>query len=129
MLESIRKSSRMRWFRSRRWIGGSLALFALAVQLGVSFGHIHERDLLPGNASASKVAGASRQAPITPAQPSDPDGCAVCAIVAMAASLAIPAPPAIVHAPVWVSAWLPDRATVAAPSSRRQQFQARGPPV
>jgi hypothetical protein len=122
----------MRWFRSKRWIGGWLALSAVAVQLVASFGHIHQRDLLPSNhgtASESQVAGASRQAPGTPAQPSDPDACAICAVIAMAASLAIPAPPAVVHAPVLVAAWLQDGATIAAPSNRRPQFQARGPPV
>jgi hypothetical protein len=121
----------MQWFRSKRWIGGSLALLALAIQLGVSFGHIHERDLLPGghgNAWASQLAGASRQAPSTPSHPSDPDACAICAVIAMAASLAIPAPPAVVHAPVQVAAWLQDRAMIAAPSNRRPQFQARAPP-
>ncbi len=35
----------MRWSRiNRRW-GGRLALFALALQLGLSFGHIHAEDL------------------------------------------------------------------------------------
>lgn len=122
----------MHWFRSRRWIGGSLALLALAIQLGVSFGHVHERGLLPGghgNASASRLVGASPQAPNKPVLPSDPDGCSICVIIAMAAALAIPVPPAVVHSPVQVAAWLQDRAAIAAPSNRRPQFQARGPPV
>ena len=37
----------MRWFRANRMFGGCLALFALAIQLAVSFAHIHPQDLLP----------------------------------------------------------------------------------
>jgi hypothetical protein len=37
----------MRWFRAHRLFGGCLALFALAIQLVVSFAHIHPQDLSP----------------------------------------------------------------------------------
>jgi len=37
----------MRWFRANRLFGGCLALFALAIQLAVSFAHIHPQDLSP----------------------------------------------------------------------------------
>ena len=37
----------MRWFRANRLFGGCLALFALAIQLAVSFAHIHPQDFLP----------------------------------------------------------------------------------
>jgi hypothetical protein len=37
----------MRWFRANRQFGGCLALFALAIQLVVSFAHIHPQDLSP----------------------------------------------------------------------------------
>ena len=35
----------MRWFWANRIFGGRLALFALAVQLALSFGHIHREDI------------------------------------------------------------------------------------
>jgi hypothetical protein len=35
----------MRWFRVNRLFGGCLALFALAMQLVISFAHIHPQDL------------------------------------------------------------------------------------
>ena len=41
------KCSRMRWFRANRLFGGCLALFALAIQLAVSFAHTHPQDFLP----------------------------------------------------------------------------------
>jgi hypothetical protein len=37
--------SGMRWFRANRLFGGCLALFALAIQLVISFAHIHPLDL------------------------------------------------------------------------------------
>src|SRR5258705_13067552 len=37
----------MRWFRANRLFGGCLALFALAIQLAVSFAHIHPQNLSP----------------------------------------------------------------------------------
>jgi hypothetical protein len=40
-----RNISGMRWFRAHRLFGGCLALFALAIQLVVSFAHIHPQDL------------------------------------------------------------------------------------
>jgi hypothetical protein len=35
----------MRWFRANRLFGGCLALFALGIQLAISFAHIHPQDL------------------------------------------------------------------------------------
>jgi len=37
----------MRWFRANRLFGGCLALFALAIQLVISFAHIHPQNLSP----------------------------------------------------------------------------------
>jgi hypothetical protein len=42
-----RNISGMRWFRANRLFGGCLALFALAIQLVISFAHIHPQDLSP----------------------------------------------------------------------------------
>jgi hypothetical protein len=41
----------MRWFRNHRWFGGTLALFALCLQMVVSLGHVHPRSLVSGAAS------------------------------------------------------------------------------
>ena len=35
----------MRWFRANRILGSRLALFALAVQFVLAFGHIHHDDI------------------------------------------------------------------------------------
>src|SRR5262249_62143122 len=62
----------MRWFRSRSRLGAYLALFALAFQLAVSFGHVHLERIAPLAAGASALAGApptagDRNAPSNPA--------------------------------------------------------------
>jgi hypothetical protein len=48
----------MRWFRSRKRSGSYLALFALAFQLAVSFGHVHLERIAPPSVGASALAGA-----------------------------------------------------------------------
>jgi hypothetical protein len=83
----------MDWLRTNRRFCGALALFALALQLVLSFGHIHLRDFagIPGTAVA--------QAQITaPHGPNDGaadqvnDGyCLVCATVALSGTLVLPA--------------------------------------
>jgi hypothetical protein len=87
----------MSWIRTHRRFGGTLALFALALQLVLSFGHVHARDLagIPGSAVA--------QAQVT--VPHGPDGdradpahdayCAVCATIALSGSLTLPTLPAL----------------------------------
>ena len=52
----------MRWFRSHSRLSSGLAIFSLALQLTLSFGHIHLRDLLR-TAHASTSVAASTAAP------------------------------------------------------------------
>ena len=87
----------MSWIRTHRRFGGTLALFALALQLVLSFGHVHARDFagIPGS-------------PVPQAQvtvPHGPNGdaadqandiyCAVCATIALSGTLVLPALPAL----------------------------------
>src|SRR5215472_13233042 len=48
----------MRWFRANRRFSGTLALFALALQFTLAFGHIHLRDFagVPGVTVARTLA-------------------------------------------------------------------------
>jgi len=77
----------MRWRRSCQHFGGYLALFALALQLAVSFAHIHLESFGPSSAIAdvASFAGLSAEAPDSSAAPSDRHGggvphhdCAIC---------------------------------------------------
>ena len=79
----------MRWFRGNERGTAWLALLALAVQLAVSFGHVHVPDVHAG-LTAGIAAGAST--PADDPQHPGPDGCAVCAVIHLAGTLALPAP-------------------------------------
>jgi len=72
-----------------------LALIALALQVVLTFGHVHLRG--PGGSSHRIVAGQASLAhpPLqAPAQiPSDDDYCAICASIFLASSAFAPAPP------------------------------------
>ena len=82
----------MRWIRTNRRFAGTLALLALALQITLSFGHIHLRDFagVPGVAVA--------QAQPTPASStgdrgtghSTNDYCLICATANLAGTLVLP---------------------------------------
>jgi hypothetical protein len=103
------------------------ALFALALQLGLSFGHIHHDTA----AAAVSTAAAS---PDTPVPDSDPghdehrDTCAICLAATIAGSALaaaapdLPAPPAF----ALVRTSLPGATDAANPS--RAAFRSRAPP-
>ena len=126
----------MRWFRSNRKTGGRLALFALAVQFVLAFGHIHPQDIFgpldgvssstlsalppPENVQSLSTDQASKQ--------SD-DFCAICAAVSsLNNSFAAEAPHLAL--PVASRAVLePGRLTSVLVEQRRAAFQSRAPPT
>jgi hypothetical protein len=109
-------------------LGSVLALAALALQLALSFGHIHAEDFAPASVQASSQAAHGSG---TPADPDGDDhhGCAICATIALLGTLVVPAPPVV--------ALPPDRALIVAAEIQRQiplaapprLFQARAPPL
>jgi len=115
------------WVRRRARSLSLWALFALALQLGLSFGHVHHDTAPAAVAAAATVADA-------PAPDSDPghddhrDTCAICLAATMAgtalaaAAPDLPAPPAF----AWLRASPPDAAATADP--RRAAFRSRAPP-
>ena len=121
----------MRWVREHRLIGTRLALFALALQLILSFGHVHSEDFgFVGPAHAVTVSAPSTGAPAGDLDEAPGhDYCALCATLALASTLTLPAPPAlpmpVIEAPRWdivASAEQIDFDLHAA-------FQARAPPA
>jgi hypothetical protein len=92
----------MRWFRSRSRLGSYLALFALAVQLTLSFGHVHLERYLLGRQSATltgvRVTTVSTSA-IDPAGKETPaladDCCPICALIHLAGTLVLAAAPSL----------------------------------
>lgn len=116
--------------------GARLALFALALQLVLSFGHIHPEDLVGAAAAGTHAVAAGQQAghapkPSAPHRKSggDDDICAICALIQLVnTSVASAAPPLPAPSEVrWVD-WQIVYGFSSAPSSHRL-FRARAPPL
>jgi hypothetical protein len=125
----------MNWFRSRIRFGAQLALFTLAFQIAVSFGHMHRDDLgLPPLPTSCQTSSASVTNPAAPAcdheqQPASDDYCPICASMALIATAIPSLPPLlIVPAPV-ASAWLTEIPVQRVPTRVALSFQARAPPT
>jgi uncharacterized iron-regulated membrane protein len=138
----------MKWFRSNVQHGTRFALFALAVQFVLSFGHFHAIaaqavPALQSGTSQSDISFTGRlPAPdavsqSTPQQPgSDRDSdqrtddfCAICAVVAMANSALFATPPVLLlpHAAEFV--YLTTDTEFVHRNSARVAFQPRAPPA
>jgi hypothetical protein len=122
----------MSWFRSRgRW-GAGLALFALACQLVLSFGHVHAGQFVSSAAAAASQS-ATASADKGPTAPAHPEGladefCAICSLINLAGSLMPSTAPAL-HVPMAVGLTSSEYAvTPALTVSSRTQIQARAPP-
>jgi hypothetical protein len=138
----------MNWFRSNIKHGSRLALFALAIQFVLSFGHFHavaaqaapaiqagavQSDVAyTGNLSALDVISKSTQRPPASDHDSDQhpnDVCAICAVVAMANAALFATPPLLPLPQAVEFRYLTTDAGFVAPDSARVAFQPRAPPV
>jgi len=120
----------MSWFRANIKDGSRLALFALALQFVLAFGHAHWLTAPDGTSAgvAERHTGAPPASQDPDQQPST-DGCAICAVTAMAQSILLsPAP--VLTLPRAVEFRLP--IATATPVSRvvvETAFQPRAPPI
>lgn len=118
----------MGWLRVWQRLTGWLALFALALQFAVSFGHIHAEDF--ASASARTAAAQTSGALTRPGGHHDTNHphCAICAVVHLAGTLLAPAPPVLALPAALLVARLdaprPQTCAVAPAAS----FHARAPP-
>ena len=136
----------MKWFRKHIKSGSRLALFALAIQFVLSFGHFHfdparasptvqiglsDVDLSFVEGFAAETGGAAvKQQPSGHDTDHHPaENCAVCAILTLAGNLTLSSPPVL---------WLPEAiellylvtdAELAHLNSGRLPFQPRAPPA
>ena len=135
----------MRWFRSNVKTGSRLALFALAIQFVVSFGHFHavaaqaiQPDTAPfelsyanGLAAPDAVSESAQQpSPSTPdsdQQQSDP--CAICAVIALANAVLFATPPILLLPQALEFLYLTTDAEFVHLNSARVAFQPRAPPA
>jgi hypothetical protein len=120
----------MSWFRKNLRMGSHLALLALAIQLVLSFSHVHLNGALQSQEYTASIAGADDAGGTPPKSPVAPHDliCAVCTLLQLAGSLVCPAAPALE---------LPQQFDVAPPQSPgapllaalpHLPFNARAPP-
>jgi hypothetical protein len=127
----------MHWFRSRSSLGAWLALFALTVQLVVSFGHAHlDRNAwTPGHQSARLGSDAPTSADVAslPAGDETPaladDYCAACALIHLAGTLVTSEPPALPLPAIFGRALPKFSAEFGLPAQSHALFAARAPPL
>jgi hypothetical protein len=128
----LRLDGKMRWFRDNIGQGAWLALLALVINLGLSFGHVHaieasrtERGLI------ALVAAANPHHGKTQGHPEDGQADYLCPICTAAAAMASPlASPPMLHiefASVTIDRGI--EGVVAAAEPRTAAFQSRGPPI
>jgi hypothetical protein len=127
----------MKWFRSNIKHGSRLALFALAVQFALSFGHFHAKAAQAASAIQSSVsyvlttAGELTQQPASnpdsDQRPSDP--CAICAVIALANAVLFATPPLLLFPQAIEFLNLTTDAEFAHLNSACPAFQSRAPPV
>jgi hypothetical protein len=116
--------------RLTRWFGTGLALFALVLQLTLSFAHIHPDDLLRSAAGSDVVL--DRGQPAVDHHDHLPghahDDCPICSVMHMAGTIVVPSPPTLVVPAVLATAPDPTEATPLVLVARRAPFQTRAPP-
>jgi hypothetical protein len=134
----------MRWFRSYRLSVASLALFALACQFVLAFGHVdlgrsagNSNDWVVAATAGKAVSAAasivaSADLPLSPRQnkPGEPgdDFCAICASIGLTGALVIPGTPAVPPGISFFKQLHWSFAATAASSIDHFYFSARGPP-
>jgi hypothetical protein len=124
----------MIWFRAHSRLGGRLALFALAMQLFLSFGHIHPDDIF-GSLNAPSPAhafsySADRDLTVSNDHSAQTTGdlCAICASVSLLANSVAAEPPRL-FLPERQTVEHATRATAFVITPLRGPFQSRAPPL
>ena len=120
----------MRWIRSHTRFGSRLALLALALQLVLSFGHIHTEDLRPVAAVSQAVNGPPASIPSDRHHPGLPDDyCPICTAASFAAVGLVWLPPVILVPDDYIQmSHAPTRAQGIS-IARYVLFRTRAPPL
>src|SRR5262245_42346610 len=128
----------MSWFRSHARLCSCVALLALALQLVLSFGHIHHKDILGQSALApiadtlAVVSISDADAPTSPGRADhdhEDEYCSIYAIAALIGSAQQAAPPTLPVPSVLTNAPLAASIEPLPPQTRHLLSQARGPPL
>jgi hypothetical protein len=124
----------MHWFRSRVKLGSWLALTALAIQLALSFAHVHLEGSAPLSARGPALAALQTTADTDGGAGTDTPAladefCAICALIHLAGTAQTAAPPALV-APVAYRRIVAELVTEPGSSPPvHAPFSARAPPI
>src|SRR5262245_30051661 len=118
----------MHWFRRQRVIGAQAALFALAVQFVVAFGHVHALDA-DHDAAVANVA----VDPFGPPPPSDrgnptDEPCAICATLHVTDAAQVAAPPTLPYPVNYRATELSCATAPVFADPRCFELRSRGPP-
>jgi len=117
------------WFRAKRSACAMLALLALAVQLYLSFGHMHAEELgLSTSASVTRTAQPA-DAPAAPHDDNDRDVCSICAAVSLTAHSLLTTPVALALPMATEWAWLQPPQASFLFSQTPSNVRARSPPT
>jgi hypothetical protein len=126
----------MGWFRSRSRSGSYLALFALAFQLAVSFGHVHLDHIAPVSGGATALASPlpsadGVNAPSRPAGREDlaDDCCLICTLIHLAGALVPAETPSLPLPSVFGQLQLEAAVEFDLTASHGALFRARAPPI
>jgi hypothetical protein len=137
----------MKWFRRHIKTGSRLALFALAIQFALSFGHFHvdparagpamqiglsdvDLSFVDGFAAAEAGGVAVTQQPASHDTDRHPtEDCAICAILTLAGNLTLSTPPALLLPEAIELLYLVTDAELTHLNSDRLPFQPRAPPA
>ena len=137
----------MKWFRKHLKYGSRLALFALAIQFVLSFGHFHtvtaqaapaiatgltQVDLDFGKSLSTQETSreaAKTQQPSTPDTDHAADACAICAVISLANNVLFATPPLLQLPQAVELLYLTTDAEFAHLSSLHPAFQSRAPPA
>jgi Protein of unknown function (DUF2946) len=138
----------MNWFRKHLKHGSRLALFALAIQFALSFGHFHgsvaqaapaiqtgvtDADFAYAASVAAQTAAdevAQKQQPSTPDTDQQPaDACAICAVMSLAGNLLFATPPLLQLPQAVEFLYLTTDAEFVHLNSIYPAFQSRAPPA
>jgi DUF2946 family protein len=135
----------MNWFRKHLKHGSRLALFALAIQFVMAFGHFHglaaqaapaiqthltNADLAYTASLAAQTADAHKQQPSTPDTDQQPaDNCAICAVMSLAGNVLFAQPPLLELPQAVEFLYLTTDAEFVHLNSVHPAFRSRAPPA
>jgi hypothetical protein len=118
----------MKWVRSNIKRVSRLALFALAVQFALSFGHVHAL----AQSSSAQIARSFNTPQHAPDQgPGEHPGdiCAICVVMAMASTASSATPPVVLLPQATDFSYTAAAAEFVRAASIRAAFQPRAPPL